>query len=124
MGLSRGHQGYLFVHLTDDAGANHIEPVGRLVMLAFVGPCPEGTRVRYGPGGKADCSLANLSYGRNPGNSTLTPEMVAAIKAELASPARPSLSSIARRHGVSVPCIWDISRGHSWGHIEPLPMTG
>lgn len=38
-------------------------PVGRLVLLAFRGqPSRPGARAKYGPGGKTDCSLANLSW--------------------------------------------------------------
>lgn len=36
--------------------------VHRLVMLAFVGPCPEGMEVCHGPGGHADNRLSNLRY--------------------------------------------------------------
>ena len=37
--------------------------VHRLVAEAFLGPCPERTEIRHGPGGKADDRLANLCYG-------------------------------------------------------------
>jgi hypothetical protein len=37
--------------------------VHRLVLLAFVGPCPPGQEVRHGPGGKMDARLVNLCYG-------------------------------------------------------------
>jgi hypothetical protein len=37
-------------------------PVARLVLAAFRGPA-RGARARYGPGGRTDCSLANLTWG-------------------------------------------------------------
>lgn len=37
--------------------------IHRLVMEAFVGPCPEGQEVRHGPGGNLDNRLVNLCYG-------------------------------------------------------------
>ena len=35
----------------------------RLVLLAFVGPCPEGMECLHGPGGKFDNRLSNLRWG-------------------------------------------------------------
>ena len=37
--------------------------VHRLVMAAWIGPCPDGEQVRHGPKGKLDNSVANLCYG-------------------------------------------------------------
>jgi hypothetical protein len=43
-------------------GRTRTVPVGRLVLGAFAGPA-RGRRARHGPGGRADDSLENLSWG-------------------------------------------------------------
>lgn len=43
--------------------------VHRLVLLAFVGPCPEGMEVRHLNGNRSDNQLANLAYGTPSENS-------------------------------------------------------
>jgi hypothetical protein len=43
--------------------------VHRLVLLAFVGPCPEGLEARHGSGGSKDNRLVNLSYGTSSQNT-------------------------------------------------------
>lgn len=42
--------------------------VHRLVMRAFVGPCPEGCTVRHGINGAGDNRLSQLSYGDQSAN--------------------------------------------------------
>jgi hypothetical protein len=37
--------------------------VGQIVLETFIGQRPPGKRVRHGPGGKLDDSLANLRWG-------------------------------------------------------------
>lgn len=37
--------------------------VHRLILAAFVGPCPEGMQVRHLDGDPANCTLGNLAYG-------------------------------------------------------------
>lgn len=38
--------------------------VGRLLLLSFVGPCPEGKKVIHKNGNVLDCRLINLMYGK------------------------------------------------------------
>lgn len=42
-------------------GVCRMHPVARLVLVTFAGPA-NGRRVRFGPGGPQDCSLANLEW--------------------------------------------------------------
>jgi hypothetical protein len=56
--------GYAVVH---PSGSNP-KFVHRLVMLAFVGPCPANMEVLHGPGGPGDNSLSNLRYGTHQEN--------------------------------------------------------
>jgi hypothetical protein len=53
-------KGYPVVTLSK-YGRTKTVPVARLVLSAFAGPA-RGRRARYGPGGKTDCRLANLSW--------------------------------------------------------------
>jgi hypothetical protein len=51
--------GYLQVYLGKDAG---FEYVHRLVLLAFVGPCPDGMECRHKDGDKRNNRLSNLMW--------------------------------------------------------------
>ena len=60
--------GHLYVHLYQNGhGATH--QVHRLVMAAFVGPCPDGMEVRHLNGDPADNRLVNLTYGTRAENA-------------------------------------------------------
>lgn len=54
--------GYLRVKLSAN-GRQILKTVHRLVLLAFVGPCPEGKQVCHGNGDPKDNRLSNLRYG-------------------------------------------------------------
>ncbi len=54
--------GYRFVRL-HKYGRVKVTTVGRLVLLAFRGQPPSGTRARHGAGGRLDDSLQNLRWG-------------------------------------------------------------
>jgi len=60
--------GYLFTSLCKE-GKQRVVSVHRLVLAAFVGPCPDGLEVRHGPNGVVDNSVGNLSYGTKSQNS-------------------------------------------------------
>lgn len=53
--------GYLSVGLKAN-GVSKRKLVHRLVLEAFVGPCPEGMEACHGPAGKHDNSLSNLAW--------------------------------------------------------------
>lgn len=61
-----GH-GYLVVKLSRE-GTSVTKTVHRQVLLAFVGPCPEGLEACHGPGGQKDNQLSNLRYGTHEEN--------------------------------------------------------
>jgi len=48
-------------------GARKQVPVDRLVMAAWVRPCPAGCKILHGERGMADNSVGNLSYGYKAG---------------------------------------------------------
>ena len=54
--------GYLRAKLYIDGKAKHCS-IHRLILLAFVGPCPDGHEVRHLDGNRSHNTLANLAYG-------------------------------------------------------------
>lgn len=64
----RGADGYPRVTLSAQGTKSGPLLVHRLVMRAFVGPCPEGQEVRHLDGDSSNCSLENLTYGTHSEN--------------------------------------------------------
>lgn len=110
--------------------------VHRLVLLAFVGPCPEGMETRHLDGTRLNAKLSNLQWGTrkrnaedrvehgtqargaNQGLSKLDDEGVASILSQLV--AGEAAGAVARGHGVSEATVGDIRRGRTWTHV-PRP---
>lgn len=59
---------YKKVCLTDGRGSCSTLLVHRLVMMAFIGPCPDGMEVRHLDGDPTNNNLDNLRYGTRPQN--------------------------------------------------------
>jgi len=129
--IAVGTNGYLKVHLRKD-DRYHSRYVHRLVLEAFIGPCPKGMECRHLNGDKTDNRLENLVWGtkeenekdkishgthqfgeRNP-NRLLSAEEVELVRE--ASESEETQQSIARRFGVSQSCIAKIANGRTWGH--------
>ncbi len=66
--LNPDRYGHLKVQLCKE-GVGTTVHVHRLVLAAWVGPCPEGEEVRHGPAGVADNSVGNLCYGTRSENN-------------------------------------------------------
>ena len=108
-----GNHGYPSVMLSKE-GNKKLCTVHRLVMLAFVGPCPDGHEVAHADGNRLNPRLENLRYatrsenaadaiahgtatrGHKNGGAKLAPEQVIAIRND-----RRRLSIIATEYGVS-----------------------
>lgn len=58
-----GHKYAVFTRVTDAGPERRTYQVHRLVMLAFVAPCPEGMQVRHLDGDPANNRLTNLAFG-------------------------------------------------------------
>lgn len=64
MKIAVHRKGYLYVNLTPVGGGKYKTfRVHRLVLEAFIGPCPPGMKGRRLNGVKADCRLDNLAWG-------------------------------------------------------------
>jgi hypothetical protein len=55
-------KGYVIVTLNRSRGDSAQKRVHRLVLEAFVGPCPEGMECCHGPGGPSDNRLSNIRW--------------------------------------------------------------
>lgn len=106
--------------------------VHRLVMLAFVGPCPEGNEVDHINGIRDDNRLVNLRYvtrsqningsverghrGSNRWNAVLTEEIVRQIKEMHRNGKKPK--AITEATGVSKANVDHVLYGHNWKHVK------
>lgn len=107
--------------------------IHRLVLLAFVGPCPDGQEVRHGPNGRLDNRLSQLRYGtpcenyedqRRDGtarrggqyaHAKLTDQIVLACRNRAA--AGETSKSLAAEFGVAASTIQRIIRGQKWSYL-------
>lgn len=129
--------GYTRVRMPYSSGAK-LEYIHRLVMLAFVGECPDGMEVNHKNGVRHDNRLENLEYAthqeniqhsydvlkradsdkrgtKNP-HAILDENKVREIRALHKSGMR--TGKIANLYGVSYPAIADIVSGRNWKHVE------
>lgn len=134
----RHPQGYLKVVLKVDGGYKNFL-VHRLVMLAWVGPCPKGAVTNHINGDKTDNRLENLEYctqsynmahsyatglspkpptrcGENAPKAKLTEEQVIALRNSAATGT--SLKELARTFGITSPTVSKIVLRQTWRHIN------
>lgn len=69
-----GRTGYLSVHLRMGDKKPRLVRLHRMVLEAFIGPCPKGMEVRHLNGDPADNRLSNLMYGTRSENMLDTVE--------------------------------------------------
>ncbi len=122
-------KGYAAVGLSR-AGVVKNKSVHRLVMLAFVGPCPDGCEVLHGDGDRSNNRLENLRYGTASDNekdkhkhgtvmlgaahphSKLTAEDVLDMRS-----GRQTIREVADRRGCRYSAAWNAKAGRTWAHI-------
>ena len=134
----RGTTGHLRVNLSSLG----IQLVHRLVLLAFVGPCPEGMECCHEDGDPSNNKPSNLRWdtrkanyadrvrhgthnrGERHGNAKLTAAIVLGLRArhaelkgsrKIAPP--DTIPTLAREFNVYAPSIKDVIRRVSWKHI-------
>lgn len=128
--------GYVYVNFRPK-GQPHVQGVHRLMLLAFVGPCPPGMETRHLDGVRNHNELSNLAWGtrdenaadrvrhgtsnkgQTNGRSKLKDQQAAEIKQLLAGSAMP-IRLIAERFEVTAGLILLINRGTAWEHL-PSP---
>ncbi len=136
----RGQEfGYAKIGLMRDGRLHHLK-LHRVVLEAFVGPCPSGMESRHLNDDKSDNSLKNLawgtqlenandcrinrrySYGVNNPRAKLTLESVSSVREQL-SVGR-SERKIAEQFGVSKGTIRSIKIGKTWKDIAVREFPG
>lgn len=128
------HKGYVRVSLTDMDGKIKKHSVHRLVLEAFVGPCPEGMEGCHRDGNSSNNALFNLRWGTPESNwedrrahgtasigvahpmATTSEDVVRKIKSRLKNGAVGK--DLAKEFGVSVTVISQIKTGKTWSHIH------
>ena len=131
---SETRKGYLRVALTNSDGNTAKYSVHRLVLEAFVDPCPEGMEGCHNDGNPMNNRLDNLdwkspqdnwndrrkhgtaSVGEKHPMATITEERVKTIKRQLAAGAIGK--NLAIEHNVSVYVISQINTGKTWSHVN------
>jgi len=118
------HQGgYAFVCLSHD-GTRHIKRNCQLVLLAFVGPCPDGMEVCHNDGNPQNDHLDNLRYDTHAGNMRdarkLCHSKIAQLRREKAS-GQPT-ETLARRYGIAISTAISICTGRLYSNA-PGPLT-
>lgn len=126
-------RGYLRYRLYNGSNEWSAPSVHRLVLLAFVGPCPEGQEVNHKDGDKSNNALDNLEYvtpavnhehavtnglvakGEKNGLAKLTAETVREIR-DLAGRGA-SKRELANLFGVHRTRISQVLLGKAWGHV-------
>jgi NUMOD4 motif-containing protein len=106
-------------------GATVVRPVGRMVLEAHRGSCPEGCEARWGDGGKEDDRLANLRWGskygsRNQGERSARAKMTDAIVLECRGRldrGEATEAELAAEFGVSQSAMSNALRGRTWAHL-------
>lgn len=122
--------GYPRVILTDACRNHHHRLVHRLVLEAFVGPCPDGMESCHKNHNRADCRLSNLRWdtrsanqmdrvsngtdnrgSRHPHGKLTEPQVVAIYRDTRKT------RTIAAEYGVSESNICMIKRGKTWSWL-------
>lgn len=128
-----GKRGHLGVRLAA-AGLTVTRSVARLVLGAFVGPCPDGCVASYADGDPGNVALTNLAWrprsevkarelvrgtrnrGTRNGRAKLTDAAVREIRAEYAGGGT-TQAAIAVRRAVSPAAVSMVVRRQRWGHL-------
>ena len=124
-----GNDGYLSVNLFRDGAPTKIA-IHRLVLMAWVGPCPAKQECRHLDGDKLNNSLSNLAWGTKSENANDTYLMgrwtppakrlnqsdVNLIRSRVA--AGENRVSVAEDYGVTPQHVWHIVNRSRWGALK------
>lgn len=126
--------GYQLLPLRDHCGCRRSHLVHRLVMAAFVGPCPDGHEVNHKDLNKRNNWVTNLEYvtrlanvrhawdhgasgaGDKSPNHKLTAETVREVRRMLAAGA--TQSAVASHYGVSRATIRFVMTRRNWSSVD------
>jgi hypothetical protein len=128
-------EGYLKVSLCTENVSRSCY-IHRMVLEAFVSPCPEGMEACHNDGDRLNNAVENLRWDTRANNhadkvkhgtdnrgerhygAKLAEADVVEIKRQIAADNRRGLCvELAREHGVSPYTIYDIANGKNWSHV-------
>lgn len=130
----QGRYKHMFVGLYRERGMMKVKAVHRIVLEAFVGPCPPGMQCCHWDGDTSNNRVENLRWdtpknnqadrerhGRHDKGSEcvkakLTEDDIPAIRS-FKTDRRGVMSAVARNYGVDPATIRDIWVGKTWGHV-------
>jgi hypothetical protein len=130
-------QGYPMVKLCGGRGCGRKDYIHRLMLLSFVGPCPEGMETRHMDGNRTNNILSNLMWGdhdeqcddkRKHGTllqgdnhkwSILTEDNVRAIRRDFVriSKYKSNITEMAALYGVSYHTVHAVINREKWTHV-------
>lgn len=126
LALTRTKRGYMTVGVFKGQRKVH-----RLVLEAFVGPCPDGAETRHLDGNSRNNRLDNLVWGTRTANTAdkLAHGRIARgerhglarlteAQALEALSSNESHTALARRFGVDVTAIYQLRKGKTWKHLH------
>lgn len=115
-------------------GRGKMNNVHKLVLLTFVGPCPDSLQIRHLDGNKLNNNLSNLRYGtaaenysdrilhgksnngsRN-GRAKLTEAIAREIRLFFSQNPQLTYAAVGAKYNLSVSIVCRIITGSSWGH--------
>lgn len=132
-GMAGPRRNYACVSLTVAPSSKVMRSVHRLVLVAFVGPCPEGHEAAHLNGLSADNRLSNLAWatpsennrhksqhgtqrrGESVVGSRLTADDVIAARAARRS--GEAIGDIAQRYGIDRGAMGLVLNGRRWSHV-------
>ena len=126
--------GYLQAVLLKN-GKDHYLYIHRLVLLAFVGPCPTMHETRHLDGNKKNNCLTNLCWGTRKengedmamhgsqkGEKHHAAKLTEADIIEIRQTKGSTLLELSRRYGVGKTAIFKIIHRKRWGHVGDRPI--
>jgi len=130
--LKGGIDRYPFVCIRDAGGASQVKTVHSLVMLAFVGLCPDGLEICHNDGDHQNNSLTNLRYDTHVSNmqdacehgvmNSLSAQDILDIRNRRINGA--TYTDMARDYQVAISTISAICQGNSYRYIDGPRTTG
>jgi len=128
-----GNVGYLVVNIKGPQGQRPYL-VHRLVLLAFMGPCPKGMEARHLNGVRSDCCLSNLKWGTKSQNMFDKVVHGTSNRGERCATAKLARSQVeqikelnsigigyrklSKQFDVSVRTVYDIMKGKTWEYSQ------
>jgi hypothetical protein len=131
--MSNGNHQFVGLYTSSPGGRSQTTAVHRIVLEAFVGPCPEGMECCHNDGNPRNNNVTNLRWDTRSANqmdsvrhgtkpqgtahyrAKLKPEDIPDIRKRIAS--GESLSSIGRLYKVATIAISCIRDGITWKHV-------